>query len=62
MFEEFFQIDKCRHFYLDYVGGNLASYKDNKILYTVGDWGICEESRWLIMRKVIVLLILLRDV
>ncbi len=47
MFEEFFQIDKCRHFYLDYVGGNLASYKDNKILYTVGDWGICEDPRWL---------------
>ena len=47
LFEEFFQINKCRHFYLDYVGGNLADYKDGKILYTVGDWGICEDPRWL---------------
>ncbi len=46
-FHEFFTIDECRDFYSDYVGGNLANYKDNKILYTIGDWSICEDSRWL---------------
>jgi hypothetical protein len=46
-FREFFTINECREFYSDYVGGNLANYKDNKILYTVGDWSICEDSRWL---------------
>lgn len=47
LFQEFFKINKCRDFYLDYVGGTLADYKNNKILYTVGDWGICEDPRWI---------------
>ena len=46
-FKEFFKIDECRIFYSDYVGGNLANYTKEKILYTVGDWAICEDSRWL---------------
>ena len=29
------------------MGGNLADYKDNKLLYTVGDWAVCENSIWL---------------
>ena len=47
LFKEFFKIDECRIFYSDYVGGNLADYNDDKILYTVGDWAICEDKRWL---------------
>jgi len=47
LFKEFFKIDECRTFYIDYVGGTLADYKNDKILYTVGDWAICEDPRWL---------------
>jgi len=47
LFKEFFKINECRDFYIDYVGGNLADYKKDKILYTVGDWAICEDPRWL---------------
>ena len=25
----------------------MADYKNDKILYTVGDWAICEDPRWL---------------
>ena len=47
LFKEFFKIDKCRIFYSDYVGGSLTDFNDDKILYTVGDWAICEDKRWL---------------
>ena len=47
LFKEFFTLQDCRIFYSDYVGGNLADYKNDKILYTVGDWAICEDFRWL---------------
>ncbi len=50
-FENFIKIDQCRIFYSDYVGGNLTNYGENKILYTVGDWAICEDSRWLKLGK-----------
>ncbi|WP_075522627.1 PQQ-dependent sugar dehydrogenase [Candidatus Pelagibacter communis] len=46
-FEEFLTINECRIFYSNYVGGNLIDYKDNKLLYTIGDWSICEDLRWL---------------
>jgi hypothetical protein len=41
-FNEFFQIKDCRLFYDDTSGGNIISYKNNKILYTLGDWKACQ--------------------
>lgn len=46
LFKDFYKINKCRPFYSDYVGGSLADYKNDKILYTVGDWSICENPAW----------------
>jgi len=44
---DFFIIDKCRVSYNDYVGGNLSDFKDNKILYTIGDFGVCERAAYI---------------
>ena len=41
-FNEFFQVDDCRTFYDDTSGGNIIFYKENKILYTLGDWKSCQ--------------------
>ena len=41
-FTEFFQIDECRTFYNNTSGGNITIFKDNKILYTLGDWKACQ--------------------
>ena len=41
-FNEFFQINDCRLFYDDTSGGNIISYKKNKILYSLGDWKSCQ--------------------
>ena len=41
-FNEFFQIRDCRTFYNDTSGGNIVYFKDNKILYTLGDWKTCQ--------------------
>ena len=41
-FKEFFQIDECRTFYNNTSGGNITTFKDNKILYTLGDWKACQ--------------------
>ena len=43
----FFIIDECRSSYNDYVGGTLSNFKDNKILYTVGDFGVCERPAYI---------------
>ena len=43
----FFIIDECRHAYNDFVGGTLSDFKDNKILYTVGDFGVCERPNYI---------------
>ncbi len=45
-FEEFYKFKKCKPYYTDYLGGTIAHFKDNKILFTVGDWNICEDERW----------------
>lgn len=45
--DSFFVIDECRKSYNDYVGGTLADFKDNKILYTVGDFGVCERQAYI---------------
>ena len=50
-FKEFFKLDECRIFFSNYVGGNLSEYKDDRILYSVGDWSICEDTRWLKSKK-----------
>lgn len=41
-FNEFFQVKDCRPFYDDTSGGNIIYFKDNKILYTLGDWKSCQ--------------------
>ena len=41
-FNEFFQVKDCRTFYDDTSGGNIILYKENKILYTLGDWKSCQ--------------------
>ena len=40
-------INDCRPAYHDYVGGSLADYKNDKILYTVGDFAVCEKSEFI---------------
>ena len=41
--DNFFTVDDCRVSYNDYVGGTLADFKDEKILYTVGDFSVRED-------------------
>ncbi len=41
-FDEFFQIKDCRTFYDNASGGNIVLFKNNKILYTLGDWKSCQ--------------------
>lgn len=39
VFEDFFSVNECQPDYANgQTGGNLAHYKDNKILFTIGDW------------------------
>jgi len=45
-FEQFYKFDKCKPFYTDYLGGTIANYTNNKFLFTVGDWTVCEDPRW----------------
>jgi len=46
-FQPFFKINDCRPVYHDYVGGTLSDYKDDKILYTVGDFAVCEHPSYI---------------
>ena len=46
-FDNFFTVDDCRVSYNDYVGGTLADFKNNKILYTVGDFSVCEDLAYI---------------
>ena len=45
--QNFFKINKCRPVYHDYVGGTLSDFKDGKILYTVGDFAVCEHPAFI---------------
>lgn len=46
-FQPFFKINDCRPVYHDYVGGTLSDYKNDKILYTVGDFAVCEHPSFI---------------
>ena len=46
-FKEFYKFDECKPFYTDYLGGTISKYKDDKFLFTVGDWTVCEDERWM---------------
>jgi hypothetical protein len=45
-FKEFYKFDKCKPFYTDYLGGTIANFNSDKFLFTVGDWTVCEDYRW----------------
>ena len=46
-FQPFFKINDCRPVYHDYVGGTLSNFKNDKILYTVGDFAVCEHPSYI---------------
>ena len=46
-FESFFKISDCRPVFHNYVGGTLGKFKKNLILYTVGDFAVCEHPSYI---------------